>query len=197
MKAFKGFNKDLTCLRFQFKEDIWNETAEANCYKNGFHCAENPLDCLSYYPNTRTSVYYIVEAAGDLHEDGSDTKISCTRMRLLKKLSIHELVFYGCKFIYNHPDRNMNRRVQLEKGEGDKDFCIVRGKDPIAKGPAGSRIYLLQEEPKSNKIKTVAIYEIDGIKLKADTYYGINGEEGCEDVGKERITGNESAAGNR
>ncbi len=52
MKAFKGFHKNLTCLGFQFREDMVNRTEEANCAQNGFHCAENPLDCFSYYPNS-------------------------------------------------------------------------------------------------------------------------------------------------
>ena len=33
----------------------------------------------------KNSVYYIVDASGDLDEDGEDSKISCTKMRLLKK----------------------------------------------------------------------------------------------------------------
>ena len=84
MIAYKGFQKDLKCRGFQFQEYGINETEKANCRQNGFHCAENPLDCLCYYPNWKNSVYYIVDASGDLDEDGEDSKISCTKMRLLK-----------------------------------------------------------------------------------------------------------------
>ena len=65
MIAYKGFHKDLKCLGFQFQEHGINETEKANCRQNGFHCAENPLDCLCYYPNWKNSVYYIVDASGD------------------------------------------------------------------------------------------------------------------------------------
>lgn len=60
MIAYKGFQKDLKCRGFQFQEYGINETEKANCRQNGFHCAENPLDCLCYYPNWKNSVYYIV-----------------------------------------------------------------------------------------------------------------------------------------
>lgn len=66
MIAYKGFQKDLKCRGFQFQEYGINETEKANCRQNGFHCAENPLDCLCYYPNWKNSVYYIVDASGDL-----------------------------------------------------------------------------------------------------------------------------------
>ena len=82
MIAYKGFQKYLKCRGFQFQEYGINETEKANCRQNRFHCAENPLDCLCYYPNWKNSVYYIVDASGDLDEDGEDSKISCTNMRL-------------------------------------------------------------------------------------------------------------------
>ena len=93
MKAYKGFHKDLSCLGYKFKENAWNKTDKANCGENGFHCAENPLDCLSYYRNWRNSVYYEVEAAGDLDEDEFDSKISCTEIYLLKRLTLEQLLF--------------------------------------------------------------------------------------------------------
>ena len=48
MIAYKGFEKGLTCRDYQFRMGL-NVTDEANCTHNGFHCAENPLDCLTYY----------------------------------------------------------------------------------------------------------------------------------------------------
>ena len=33
-----------------------NITDKANCRANGFHCAENPLDCLSYYPDMKMCI---------------------------------------------------------------------------------------------------------------------------------------------
>ena len=52
MIAYKGFEKNLSCRGYQFKRYGINETTEANCRQNGFHCAENPLDCLVHYGET-------------------------------------------------------------------------------------------------------------------------------------------------
>lgn len=48
MIAYKGFRPGLICRGYQFVMGL-NTTEKANCRENGFHCAENPLDCLSYY----------------------------------------------------------------------------------------------------------------------------------------------------
>lgn len=52
MYAYKGFEPDLSCRGYRFVMGK-NVTPEANCASNGFHCAENPLDCLSYYKRNR------------------------------------------------------------------------------------------------------------------------------------------------
>lgn len=57
MIAYKGFNKDMTCRGFQFKEGEAYEEKYAELCESGFHACENPLDCLKYYtPNN--SVYH-------------------------------------------------------------------------------------------------------------------------------------------
>ena len=99
MIAYKGFEKDLVCRGYQFTKDKVHETDQANCRENGFHCAENPLDCLCYYRDWKNSVYYLVEASGDLDEDGADTKISCTRLRLLKELDFKRFLLHGVAYM--------------------------------------------------------------------------------------------------
>ena len=101
--AFKGFDKDLTCTNhgntYQYRLGVWNEEDKANCGINGMHCAENPLDCLSYYPDWDRAVYYMVVADGDIDEDAYDSKISCTRLRLIKKLDKGEFVAHSLKYL--------------------------------------------------------------------------------------------------
>lgn len=59
MIAYKGFHPGMVCIGYQFQMGL-NVTKEANCRQNGFHCAEDPLDCLSYYSDVDHSEYYIV-----------------------------------------------------------------------------------------------------------------------------------------
>ena len=61
MYAYKGFEPDLSCRGYRFVMGK-NVTPEANCASNGFHCAENPLDCLSYY--TRDGINAKIESLG-------------------------------------------------------------------------------------------------------------------------------------
>lgn len=55
MYAYKGFEPDLSCRGYRFVMGK-NVTPEANCASNGFHCAENPLDCLTYYSDMDRSI---------------------------------------------------------------------------------------------------------------------------------------------
>ena len=68
MIAYKGFRPGMICIDYQFQMGL-NVTEKANCRQNGFHCAEDPLDCLSYYGDVDHSEYYIVNAGGDIDED--------------------------------------------------------------------------------------------------------------------------------
>lgn len=180
MIAFKGFNADLTCRGYQFHENEVNRTELANCKENGFHCAENPLDCLYYYTNWRESVYYEVEASGDMDEDSIDSKIACTEIRLLRKLSMKELLLKGIVYMVKYPNRKWNTFVEKEKGEAYRDFAVVRGKAPIACGKEGAYLVLLKEEEENSRISEVALFQIDGKRYRSDTWYDVH----CEEKGR-------------
>ena len=60
MKAYKGFNKDMTCRGFQFKEGETYIEDKAELCRNGFHACERPLDIFAYY-SPAESVYHEVE----------------------------------------------------------------------------------------------------------------------------------------
>ena len=94
MIAYKGFRPGLICRGYQFVMGL-NTTEKANCRENGFHCAEDPLDCLSYYSSLEHSEYYIVNAGGDIDEDEHDSKIACTELTVIKRLTKEELFLHG------------------------------------------------------------------------------------------------------
>ena len=91
MKAYKGFNKDMTCRGFQYEEGKEYHTDKAKCCDEGFHACEYPLDCLVYYkPNT--SVYHEVELSGETDKDDSDLKVCATDIKIGVRLTIAGLV---------------------------------------------------------------------------------------------------------
>lgn len=177
--AYKAFDPDLSCTfggnRFQYRLGIWNEEPEANCAQNGFHCAENPLDCLSYYSSWNKAVYYLVLADGDIDEDARDSRISCTRLRLVKQLGLDEFVAHSLRYMYEHPQMANNRRVCNESGICTQGFVIVRGKNPVAKGKIGDILGLAKEYSEGRKIREMGLHIVDGVNLLPDTWCDVAG----------------------
>ncbi len=175
MTVYKAFEKDLTCRGYQFSTDKVNITEEANCVQNGFHAAENPLDCLSYYSDMDNAVYWKCSASGDIDEDGNDSKISCTELTLIKELTVREFVIESIKYMQAHPFREWSNKVSEERAEADSHFAIARGKNPVAKGKVGTILGFVKECENSSNILAAALLEIDGFQFKADTWYDIYG----------------------
>ena len=74
MKAYKGFNKDLTCRGFQYEEGETYHAEKAELCKEGFHACESPLDCFDYYEPGK-AVYHEVEVDELAEGKGSDSKV--------------------------------------------------------------------------------------------------------------------------
>lgn len=178
MKAYKGFEKGLVCRGYQFFSDRLNTTDKANCRENGFHCAENPLDCLFYYPNWEASEYWLVEASGDIDEDEIDSKISCTEMKLVRKLDKKSFVAECLKYIYAH-NLNSKKNWIIEENEGevaDFPFIIVRGINPIGKGKKDTIIGFAKENS-VGEITDISMIYIDGKEFFPNIFYKSNGEK--------------------
>nr|UWD60581.1 MAG: hypothetical protein [Bacteriophage sp.] len=97
MKAFKGFNKDLTCRGYQYEEGKEFHTERAECCDTGFHACEYPLDCFGYYDPAH-SVYHEVELSGEMDKSGDNTKVCATDIKIGARLSIAGLVKMAIDF---------------------------------------------------------------------------------------------------
>lgn len=177
MIAYKGFNEDLVCTmgkgRFQYEVGKTYKEDEAKCASTGFHCVEEPIEVLKWYPKGR---YCIVEASGDIHEDG-DERISCTEMTILKEITLQQLGILECRWMQQHPDRKYSRMVKKNMGEASKDgIVVVRGKNPRAAGREGATLFLVKEG-KSKEIEEVGVFQVDGVEHMPDTYYRVDGRE--------------------
>ena len=97
MKAYKGFNKDLTCRGFQYEEGKEYVTDRAIACETGFHACEYPLDCFYYYaPNN--AVYHEVEQDGELSKNDEDSKVASTKIKIGARLDISGLVKAAIEF---------------------------------------------------------------------------------------------------
>ena len=99
VKYYKGFNRDMTCRGFQYKEGETYTTDEAKLCQSGFHACENPLDCFSYY-NPSESVYHEVELS-DVSEEKSndDTKVVAKKIKVGAELSVRDLCKAHFEFV--------------------------------------------------------------------------------------------------
>lgn len=177
--AYKIFEKGLVCRGYQFKTDVVNKTDAANCRQNGFHCAEDPLDCLTYYPNFEDTECWEVVASGDIDEDDVDSKISCTEMRLVRQLDLEAFLEAALIYMARHPFRELNNKVQRGRGEAVNGFTIVRGVDPVAAGENGSFLALAKENAETRRIENIAIWAVDGKRFKSGVFYNVRGVEGA------------------
>ena len=91
MKAYKGFNADMTCRGFQYKEgETYHEDIADLCHK-GFHACERPLDVLAYYsPNS--SVFHEVELDDVSEQREEDSKVCAKFIKIGAKVDIATLV---------------------------------------------------------------------------------------------------------
>ena len=114
MKAYKGFNKDMTCTpigghSFQYEEGKTYHVDEAELCKSGFHACENPLDCFSYY-TPANSVYHEVELEDVTNEKSDDSKRCGKTIKIGAKLDVLGI----CKA---HFEYTKSKTVTNEQGE--------------------------------------------------------------------------------
>ena len=100
IKAYKGFNKDMTCRGFQFEEGKEYHEEKAVLCSSGFHACENPLDCWSYY-DIISSEYHEVELDDVCEERESDTKICGKSIKIGAKINLAGIVKASVDFVLN------------------------------------------------------------------------------------------------
>ena len=115
MKAYKGFNQDMTCLDFQYEEGkTYEMKGDVKCCEKGFHACEYPLDCFSYYAPSQ-SVYHEVEQDGELSRDGDDTKVASSKITVGAKLDIAGLVKASFEYIKERADKTKSNHSEAKK----------------------------------------------------------------------------------
>lgn len=88
--AYKGFNADMTCLGFQYKEGETYIYEKAKLCECGFHACLNPLDCFNYYAGNNV-VYHEVILEDRTGEMESDSKVCGRKITIGRRLTLHEM----------------------------------------------------------------------------------------------------------
>ena len=98
MKAYKGFNKDLTCRGYQYevgKTHIYE--GDIQICKKGFHACENPLDVLDTDYCSIDNKFCEVEVDGDIQKE--DKKLVCSSIKLTAEIGFIGLFKAGIEWL--------------------------------------------------------------------------------------------------
>ena len=197
MKAYKGFNKDMTCRGFQFEEGKTYEEPEAKLCESGFHACLNPLDCFDYY-SPETSEFHEVDLGDVLDERGEDTKICAKKIKIGAKLDVAGICKAHFEFVKSQTEKNKKGENESSLAAQDMSSlaaqdcsslaaqdrsslaagknCVIAAFNSKAKARCNTLIAL------ANRNRDGVITEwkagvVDGETLKADTWYKLeNGE---------------------
>ena len=188
MKAYKGFNKDMTCRGFQYKEGKTYETHRAKVCESGFHACENPLDCFAYYHPAEGSIFHEVELGGDIQRGDDDTKCAATKIRIGARVTLAGMIKAGLDFVFakvkklNPPAATSgDLSTAATSGyrstaevHGKESVAVVTGLDSKAQGCVGSWLVLTERDENWHILGIKAIC-IDGKEYYADTWYTLKG----------------------
>ena len=137
IKGVKGFNQDMTCRGFQYKEGETYETSRAKACKEGFHFCENPIDALNYYYPGQ-SVYHQVEGDGQIDRDTDDSKVACTKIKIGAKIDIP----FICKATFDYVKSHCTNEYNAEPGKpvvaGDREAATAGESGAATAGESGA-----------------------------------------------------------
>ena len=201
MIAYKGFDKDLRCRGFQYEVGKTYECDTADLCSSGFHACENPLDVYGYYPPGAGSRYCLVELDGVSDQTDRDTKRVGTKITIKAELGIPGLLKAHIEWVKSKIEKavkageseavavgdkesasagesgsasagNYGSAVSRGSSSVDQNGCaIARGNNVRVKGGIGSILVLVEEKIDSYDISAWKAFEVDGEKIKADTWY--------------------------
>lgn len=176
MIAFKGVGQDnanrLGQGKIVYRVGETYVTEKSKTVNSGFHCCENPFECLGYY-DIETDKFLMVEAGGSIDEDG-DERIACTELKVLEELTTAKFAYEGLRYMVMHPERakweQKRSGVEVARNRAKaKVIAIARGKDPKAAAEQGGYIGFLVET--SGRIIQCGLKKVDGDNILPGVFY--------------------------
>ena len=200
MKAYKGFNPDMTCRGFKFEEGKTYTEDKAELCKSGFHACLDPLEVLRYYDpcdsegNLRKYHEVELEDVDDKRED--DTKVCGKKITIGAELDFADLAKAHVEYVKEHLDEEKsenatgynsaatntgNYSAATNTGDnsaatntGKNSVAVAWGRESKAKAAKGSYIVLAEYGEWNGEeypILHAKMKKVDGKKIKADTFY--------------------------
>ena len=195
---FKGFDKDLKCRDFQYEVGKkYIHEGEVCACGSGFHACDNPMDVFEYYPPNKSRY---CEVEGDGKKDTEGNKTSFEKIKIITELGLGGIIQAGIKFCFEKVKwTNKNTSTGYCSGAsatgyksgasaGNGSVAMAVGLQTRGKGEVGSWIVLTEcKKIKDGEInvKNVKVAKVDGVKIKADTWYTLKSGKFVEADAKE------------
>ena len=190
IKAYKAFDKDLSCRVFKYEVGKeYEETGDIKACKKGFHACPYPLDVFGYYAPAR-SRFCEVEQSGQIDDSESD-KVCSSKIRIGAELDIRGLVKAAVSFVKERCTNECNAEpgkpatagdcgaatARGKASTGSNGLSVARGNNVQVKGGIGAILVIAEEGEDSYDIVDWKAVVVDGEVVKSDTWYRLgNGE---------------------
>ena len=206
IKAYKAFDKDLSCRGFKYEVGKeYEETGDIKACEKGFHACPYPLDVFSYY-TPAGSRFCEVEQSGKIDDSESD-KVCSSKIRIGAELDIRGLVKAAVSYVKERCTNECNAKPGKPATAGDRGaatagdsgaatagnygaatargkastgsngLSVARGKNVQVKGGIGAILVIAEERDDTYDIVDWKAVVVDGEVVKADTWYRLeNGE---------------------
>lgn len=176
IKAYKAFDKDLSCRGFKYEVGKeYEETGDIKACEKGFHACPYPLDVFGYYAPAG-SRFCEVEQSGKIDDSESD-KVCSSKIRIGAELDIRGLVKASVSFVKERCTNECNADPGKPATAGDYGAATARGNNVQVKGGIGAILVIAEEGEDTCDIVDWKAVLVDGEVVKADTWYRLeNGE---------------------
>ena len=137
IKAYKAFDKDLSCRGFKYEVGKeYEETGDIKACEKGFHACPYPLDVFGYYAPAG-SRFCEVEQSGKI--DGSESdKVCSSKIRIGAELDIRGLVKASVSFVKERCTNECNAEPGKPATAGDCGAATAGNRGAATAGNYGA-----------------------------------------------------------
>ena len=183
IKAYKGFNTDLTCRDFQYEVGKeYEQKGEIEACNKGFHACETPMDVFEHYlieKDGHIARFCEVEQSGMI--DREDDKVASSKISIKAEVKFADFVKLAVDFVLEKCKVGKGNSEDFAQLASSGNFAVVMaaGYNSQAKAKKGSWITLAEWDRLDGNWTPVCVKteQVDGERIKEDTWYKlINGQ---------------------
>ena len=122
IKAYKGFDSDMSCRGYQYEiGKEYEMDGNIKCCERGFHACESPLEVLSHYfldDKGGFKRFCEVEQSGKIDKSNEGTKVASSKIKIKAELSFSDLIKLGIEWV--------QEKTKLSKeNNNEKDYARI------------------------------------------------------------------------